>query len=266
MQPPLRSLHVLWAVVCHCVVFAMPLAARSEWLEERTVDRFEVRSEFTLSDDRGRAVLAELPRLRGDIETVLGVEADGQPIEVNLFAGRRSYQRFLAVRVPDAASRVALYVQGTDRGRVYVHRHYGFETDLRHECTHALLHNALPYVPMWLDEGFAEYFEVPAEKRAAGNPHLASVRRAMLLRWKPLLADLELLDNLNEMTANDYRDSWAWVHFMLHGPQEARQTLSNYLYDVRMGNPAGLLSERLAAEVPDTGRHLTRHFRDFQSL
>ena len=119
---------------------------------------------------------------------------------------------------------------------------------------------------MWLDEGFAEYFEVPAKRRSAGNPHLRSVRRVMLLRWRPSLAELEALDELDDMDASDYRDSWAWVHIMLHGPPGARQTLSNYLYDVWIGNPAGSLSQRLAAILPDPQRQLTQHFRDFQSL
>lgn len=266
MQPPLRSWHVLCAALWQSALLGMPASAPAEWIDERTVDVFEVRSEFSLGDDRGRALLEELPRLRRDVESLLGVAADAQPIEVNLFSTRRSYQKFLTVRVPDAVSRVALYVQGTDRGRVYVYRHRSYEIDVRHECTHALLHNAFPYVPMWLDEGLAEYFEVPAGRRASGHPHFGSVRRAMLLRWSPSLIELEMLENLNQMKAGDYRDSWAWVHFMIHGPDEARQALSNYLYDVRMGNPAGLLSERLAAEVPDTSRRLTRHFREFQSL
>ncbi len=250
----------------YCGMLLQPVFARADWLEERTVGLFEVRSEFSLADNRGQSLLAELPRLQEDIESLLGVEANNRPIEVNLFATRRSYQKFLSVRVPEGAARVALFVQGTDRNRVYVYRHRGFEVDVRHECTHAILHNALPYVPLWLDEGFAEYFEVPATLRANGNPHHRSVRRALLLRWRPSLAALESKDDLSEMDGNDYRDSWAWVHFMLHGPAQARQSLSNYLYDIRIGNPAGQLSERLAAELPDSQRQLTRHFRNFKSL
>lgn len=266
MQPAPPSLRTVCAAVSVFSTVAMSASARAEWLETRVVDLFEVRSEFSLADEQGRALLAELPRLRHDVESTLGLKTEGQPIEVNLFASRRSYEKFLEARVPEGVSRVALYVKGTDRGRVYVYRHRGFEIDVRHECTHALLHNALPYVPMWLDEGFAEYFEMPPERRAAGNPHHRSVRRAMFWRWKPSLAELEVLDELHEMDGKDYRDSWAWVHFMLHGPAEARQTLSNYLYDVRIGNPAGLLSGRLAAELHDPQRQLTRHFRNFKSL
>ena len=230
----------------------------------RTVDIFEIRSEFSLSDNSGQALLTEFQRLRTDVETTLGLEAANDPIEVNLFANRRSYQDFLSVRVPEGASRVALFVKGTDRGRVYVYRHRGYETDIRHECTHAILHNALPYVPLWLDEGLAEYFEVPASQRATGHSHLSSVHRAMFLRWNPSLTDLESRSDLTEMTGSDYRDSWAWAHYLLHGPIESRQVLSNFLYDIRTGNPAGMLSERLAQDVPGARSQLTRHFKNLK--
>jgi hypothetical protein len=264
MKPPLPSVHPVCAAVCLYGLLAAPPLACAEWADEQTADLFEIRSEFSLVDESGRALIRELSQLRSDVESLLGLEASQDPIEVNLFANRRNYQEFLELRVPEGASRVALYVQGTDRGRVYVYRHRGFEVDVRHECTHAVLHNALPYVPMWLDEGLAEYFEMPADQRAAGHPHLSSVRRAMLLRWNPSLSRLESRQDFQEMDGNDYRDSWAWVHFMLHGPQDVRQTLSNYLYDVRMGNPAGQLSERLAAEVPASQHELTRHFRNLK--
>ena len=39
---------------------------------------------------------------------------------------------------------------------------------------------ALPFVPLWLDEGFAEYFETPAADRASGSPYLAGLKRAIL--------------------------------------------------------------------------------------
>ena len=66
------------------------------------------------------------------------------------------------------------------------------------------------------------------------------------------------------MTADDYRDSWAWVHFMLHGPPEVRQVLSNYLYDIRIGNPSGQLSERLAREVPGVNGMMIQHFKEWK--
>jgi hypothetical protein len=236
----------------------------AEWTDHRTIDIFRIRSEFSLSDSEGHALLVELEQLREDVERLLGLEAAADPIEVNLFASRRSYQKFLSVRVPEGVARAALFVKGADMGRVYVHRHRDFRTDLRHECTHAVVHNALPYVPLWLDEGLAEYFEVPAPLRAGDNPHLKGVSWAMRLRWEPSLAGLEEKRDLSTLEAEDYRDSWAWVHFMLHGPPQPRQVLANYLYDIRSGNSAGQLSERMAHEVPGVETQLLRHFQEWE--
>jgi hypothetical protein len=261
----MRSSSAPAALWCACLLLSLCAApARGEWVDERTVDIFRVRSEFDLSEAEGQALLAEINQLREEIERLLRVEAERDSIEVNLFADRRSYQKFLAVRVPEGVSRAALYVKGADMGRVYVHKHRNFETDLRHECTHAILHNALPYVPLWLDEGLAEYFEVAGPLRARANPHLKNVRWAARLGWDTSLPRLEEKRELASMNAEDYRDAWAWVHFLLHGPPEARQVLSNYLYDIRIGNPAGQLSERLAGDVPGVESLLSEHFRSWK--
>ena len=260
----MRSLPVPAALLCACLLVCLCTApVQGEWVDERTIDIFRVRSEFDLSDAEGQALLAEMNGLREDIERLLRIEAVSDPIEVNLFASRRSYQKFLAVRVPEGTSRAALYVKGADMGRVYVHRHRNFDTDLRHECTHAVLHNALPYVPLWLDEGLAEYFEVPAPLRARANPHLKSVRWTAKLGWNPSLSRLEEKRDLVSLTAEDYRDSWAWAHYLLHGPQDSRQVLSNYLYDIRIGNPAGRLADRLAEELPEFESDMAGHFQNW---
>ena len=41
------------------------------------------------------------------------------------------------------------------------------------------------------------------------------------------------------MDRSDYRAAWAWVHFMLHGPVEARDELVRFLADIRLGTPLG---------------------------
>ncbi|GIT30210.1 MAG: hypothetical protein Ct9H300mP1_22560 [Planctomycetaceae bacterium] len=45
----------------------------------------------------------------------------------------------------------------------------GFPEDLRHEFTHGVLHSSLKRVPLWLDEGLAEYFEVVGPKPGGVN-------------------------------------------------------------------------------------------------
>jgi hypothetical protein len=135
---------------------------------------------------------------------------------------------------------------------------------VRHESTHALLHNALPYVPQWLDEGLAEYFEVPAAQRARKHPHLNELRWPLVFGWRPDLEALEKKRELADMDGGDYRESWAWVHFMLHGPPEARETLLTYLDAIAANDPPGLFSEQLKLRVPDAEHRLVKHFKNWK--
>ena len=123
------------------------------------------------------------------------------------------------------------------------------------------LHTWLSHVPLWLDEGMAEYFEVPREKRVRQNPHYALVQAAVRGGQLPRLEELESLDNLDEMGRDEYRDAWAWVHFMLHGPREGQEELTRYLGDLHSGSEAGRLSERLRRRLPDLNRRMADHFR-----
>ena len=136
-----------------------------------------------------------------------------------------------------------------------------FEIDVRHESTHALLHAWLPSVPLWLDEGLAEYFEVPRDERAAKNPHLQAVRMLAASGQLPRLEDLEAIDDLERMGRGEYRHAWAWTHFLLHGPREAREEFLQYLADLEGGGDLGPLSERLRRRMPDLDRRLAEHFR-----
>ena len=234
-----------------------------EWVTDEQRDNVELRSEFELNQADLDMHFREISQVREDLERILGMSFGSGLIEINLFRSKTSYQQFLKPRVPEGVNRKALFVPGVDRGRVYVYRHWGYETDLRHESTHAFLHGTLPFVPMWLDEGLAEYFEVTHEQRASHNPHLGELKRRLLVGWRPDLKRLESKERLENMDAADYRESWAWAHFMLHGPTEVRQVLADYLFDVEQGNPAGLLGDRLS-KLPGLEDQLVLHLRNWK--
>lgn len=235
--------------------------AAEQWSHTSETGIFQIRSEFSLSDSTSQRLLSEIERLQADVASRLDIEVADRPVQLSIFSGRWSYSRYVSTRVPEGANRPALYVQGPDMGHVFVYRRWGFETDVRHECTHAVLHNALPYVPLWLDEGLAEYFEAPPEERTSDHPHLGSLRRAMFFGWRPDLRRLEELSSLTEMGSREYQESWAWVHFMLHGPDDVRAELSEYLATIQNGEYAGPLSDRLQ---PVNGR--TREQRLLEHL
>jgi hypothetical protein len=75
------------------------------------------------------------------------------------------------------------------------------------------------------------------------------------------VVDLENLRKLDEMGQREYRDAWAWVHFMLHGPFEARQALVEHLSDLERQVPPVPLSQRLGQHLPNLERQFTEHFR-----
>ena len=160
-----------------------------------------------------------------------------------------------------APQRRAIYAKGPGPGRVFAYRSAQFETDLRHECTHALLHAALPSVPLWLDEGLACCFELPADRRANDDPRLATVGDNARQGLVPSLEALEKKGEPAEMGRSEYRDAWAWVHFMLYGPAPARQALTAYLADLRKSSPAGELSGRLRDRMSDLTEQFAKHFQ-----
>lgn len=231
----------------------------ANWVDHASAGPFTCRSEFRLGS--GRELLDELAQLGADIERILELRTGEEPIQLNLFRSRRRYAKYLSHRVPEAINRRALYVRGPDMGRVYVYKHWSYATDVRHECTHALLHSTLPFVPLWLDEGLAEYFEVKASKRVDDHPHLGSLKTRLLFGWKPDLTSLESKRSFSELTEEGYRESWAWVHFLLHRSAATRKVLVAYLRDIDSGRPPGPLSQRIGQEIPNAEGQLIDHLK-----
>jgi hypothetical protein len=248
------------ALLACAVSGTAPLSAQDSepWSDGFYAPPYACRANFELA---GREPLfSQLRQLQTDVVQKLGVPAAPEPVELFLFRDKTTYRAYLEQRFPDVPFRKALFVKGAGPGMVYAYLNSEFEIDVRHESTHALLHAALPSVPLWLDEGLAEYFEVPPEERASGHPHFSSVTWSARFGYIPKLTTLEVIQDLSEMGRAEYRHAWAWVHFMLHGPPEAQQELVRYLADLREGNPTVLLSERLTARVPDLETCFSDHF------
>ena len=133
--------------------------------------------------------------------------------------------------------------------------------DLRHELSHGYLHAAIPHLPLWLDEGLAEYFEVGSARGGMNRAHLRLLRQKQIIdEWQPRIARLEQLTHGNEMTQADYAEAWAWVHFLLESEHDLANVLLDYLAGLRHGEAGTLLStklnERLAAPELAMVEHL----------
>jgi hypothetical protein len=113
-----------------------------------------------------------------------------------------------------------------------------FEVDLRHEMTHAIIHASIRRVPIWLDEGLAKYFEVPLQDRASNHPYMAKIQRSTRFGMVPSLAQLTTLETVDDMgRTKEYRDAWAWTHFLIHRSPETHRLLAGYLQMLATWSP-----------------------------
>ncbi|NLF70110.1 MAG: hypothetical protein GX575_13805 [Candidatus Anammoximicrobium sp.] len=260
MPPSLCGLTALLLLLLAAPPSVCGQAAR--WPDEYQVGQFLCHADFPLMPYR--PLLDSMPTLERDLIQALALRPSREPIYVFLFHTKQTYQSYLRQYFPDAPSRQALFIKDRGLGMIFAHVGDAFELDLRHECTHALLNAILPVTPLWLDEGLAEYFEVAAEERAGGNPHGKYVKFSAYLGQIPGLEELEQLRDVSQMTRTRYRHAWAWVHFLLHGPPEAREELRRFLADLQALTPPGLLSRRLRQRLPDLDARFAEHCRKWK--
>ena len=213
----------------------------------------------------------ELADLRDQVFKELQLPPSNVPIQVYIFENRDRYERFMSAKYPDLPRRRAFFVAqahtvgGPEDLLVYTYWGERLKEDLRHELTHALLHSVLRDVPLWLDEGLAEYFEVPPECKGTHYQHLNEIRRGPGEAFKPDLARLERLSQVAQMAPAEYRESWAWVHLMLRDRPEAKAVLLGYLRQLRTSSSPGLLGPRLAAVIPQPNEALANHLARLDS-
>lgn len=229
------------------------------WVDARQIGPFVIQATFPLKDYE--SVFADLPALERELVRTLGVPPARDPVYVYLFADAQQHREYIEAHLPKVPYRRALYVKTGGQAGVYAYRQPELDIDLRHECTHALLHSTLADVPLWLDEGLAEYFEVAESQRAFDNPHFDALRWNLRLGMVRSIPVLEEKRELSELSALDYRFSWAWVHFMLHGPDAAHRVLVDYLADARQQPNMDNLSDRLERAVPNSTEQMVRHFK-----
>ncbi|MEZ6056555.1 MAG: DUF1570 domain-containing protein [Planctomycetaceae bacterium] len=202
--------------------------------------------------DRNDEVLEELERVRGQVMELLSIPASDREVVVYLFSDDQRYATYMKKKHPSLPSRRAFFI-GTPR-ELSVYAFWGDQTmvDLRHEYTHGFLHSTIGHVPLWVDEGLAEYFEVGSRVAGGVNgEHLTRLKAAAANGWRPDIRRLEQLESVDQMQRADYQEAWLWIHFLMHEAPQGRRLLSEYLNDLRLHRPAATLAERIQKEHPD---------------
>ncbi len=247
-----------------CIGCAIPARQQTAGLPARhevRTGKLVIKSDFDLPEEDPR--VTELHDLRREVRDVLQLPEQRRPVVVYLFQDEQRYTRYMRATHPNLPSRRAFFIGTSSQLSVYAYWGEQVREDLRHEYTHGLLHASLDHVPLWLDEGLAEFFEVQRESpNRINQEHAAGLAEMLVHGWQPNLRRMEQLDDVSQMQRADYQEAWAWTHFLLNDVS-GRDLLLGYLRDLEHPGTPTALSTRIAAEFPRANERLTAYIANF---
>jgi hypothetical protein len=217
---------------------------------------FLIFSNFAMTDDP-QAVRC-LQALERDLKQHLDFtpSTDDDPVEIYVLDDREAFAHFLKFYYPELPPRRAFFLAQGRQRVVYTYSSPRLEEDLRHEATHALLHGSFGDLPLWLDEGLAEFFETDLVQPGAELERVELITKDLAAGWTPDLERLASLSDIRQMTPRDYREAWAWVHLFLSGPGSGKVFMASCLNDLHQSSEEVELWQRLAQHGATTDRLL----------
>ena len=265
---PIRRRRLLSALgTIALLVFSVSCATLSNSGKPLVPTRYQLRtgpfvifSNFQMTDNP--PAVRCLQALERDLKNHLAFRPSSEDdlVEIYVLDDRNAFVHFLRYHFPELPPRRAFFLaQGKDRV-VYTYSSPRLEEDLRHEATHALLRGSYGDLPLWLDEGLAEYFESDLALPGAEHDHLDPLVADLKTGWTPNLPRLENLTDISQMTPRDYREAWAWVHLLLNGSGQEKTILLTSLSETGRG-PGPLRLEEKGAST----EHLLTHIKELQS-
>ncbi len=229
MTPRRRSALAL----CFCLAALVPLFAEQQWTEVRSPN-FDIITDA--GEKRGREAAQRFEQIRGAFAVVFQKAAPATPVPLQIvaFHSNKELRHFSPLWKGKPIELAGLYVPGEDRQFILVD--ISSEDGWRvvfHEYTHLLLHSHIRDIPVWFDEGFAEYFSsLRVDKDMV---HFGDVLpdRAYVLnntRWMKIEYLFSIQQNSPEYNESGnhrsmlYAESWLVVHF-LESKQRMKQVV-----------------------------------------
>ena len=172
------------------------------------------------------------------------------PAVVFVFGTRKAMQPFLPLTKSGRPAPLGGYFQRDADVNYIALGLEGFDESLPvvfHEYTHLLLRNAVRSVPVWLNEGLAEYystFKVTGDGTTAdaGRPIVPHVR-LLRERYMPI-AELIAVDAGSELYDEAarrsifYAESWALTHYLMVEVPDGPAHINQYVTEIARGRRA----------------------------
>ena len=243
-MPVVKNFKLILATLA-CLLLVAPLSTaatpKDNWTSIRSKNFYLVGN---ASEKDIRKVATRLEQFREVLARILKVKLDSSiPVNVIVFKSHDAYKQF-------APKNTSGYFQpGEDVNYIALDTEfqgeYPFDT-IFHEYVHFMINNNLPNVPVWFNEGLAEFystFDVAKDEQQVtiGAPissHVFYLRQQQLIPLPTLFAvdHRSPLYNESEKRGVFYAESWALVHYLIHG-DEGRHfpQLGAFLEKVRGG-------------------------------
>jgi hypothetical protein len=244
-------------------------AAAAEWIRVET-QNFIVYGET--GERRVREVAAEFERFREAMARVLpgAARPAAVPTVVMVFGSERSFQPYKPRFNGKPIKLNGCFYSTEDMNHVAMVDGDTAESlrTIFHEYVHLVISNMMPNMPLWLNEGLAEYystFEVQSDGRRAilGRVipnHLALLNQRSMFRIEELLTIDESSSAYNEGERQTlfYAQSWALVHMLMAGLDNRSSQVAAYLDLVANGTPS-LAAWQKIFDSENIARQLSRY-------
>ena len=239
---------------------------KEEWITVRTAS-------FTLFSNAGerktREIGADLERLRDALSQLSPELALNSPVPTYIFVFRdaasfKPYQRTYNGK-PLHSEGYFLSRQLANYVAINGDQHGDERLVIYHEYLHYVMHNHYAALPLWLNEGLAEYystFQVGKDEAQVGLPipeHVLWLRQHSLIPLATLFAVNERSPEYNESSRRGafYAESWALVHYLISGSPERRRQASEYLRLAQAGAaPDKIFAQAFGADPAPLEREL----------
>jgi tetratricopeptide (TPR) repeat protein len=229
------------------VALGLALVAGGAQASEHPWSRLDSPS-FTFFSNAGAATTLryarELETFRSFVARTLGDGAVASPLptQVYLFADSRGFADFSL-----GEQNVGWFTSTRQANMIAVDTSSPGGTEVAyHEYVHFVVENSTPAVPLWLNEGLAEFYSslrIVARGLEIGHPlerHVDFLRRHRLIAFDDLFAMTREAEGYTEERRRGvfYAQSWAFVHYLLVGQRDLHVEVASFLGRLRDGDAA----------------------------
>jgi tetratricopeptide (TPR) repeat protein len=224
---------------------AVPLPSeKDQWI---ALSAGELRIYSNASERATKEIGTNLLRMRAAIGKVTRLNVHSPlPTYVVVFRNERSFAPYRDALVRQRNATVSGLFLSSSVGNFIVMdaaAEGGVDRVVYHELAHYFVRNTTAGLPLWFDEGMAEYyssFAVDGEKISIGRPipeHVYWLREYSLLPLARHFAVTQSSPEYSEGTRQGsfYAQSWALVHYLLTGGEETRRQLGQFLANIGAG-------------------------------